>query len=326
MESPGPRLLVALQPQPDIREGLNSLLPEVPWAFLEATPPGQRGGVEAILAGGSFLRAAIGFDPTSTPKLRFVQCLYTGIDRFPFGRFPDSVDFAGNVGAYAPFVAEHALALALAAARDLFGAREMVRAGRLRPPPAQRLLYRSTAAILGYGEIGRAIAARLAPFEAHVIGLNRTGSSAPGCEEMFAAARLKELLARADLVFEARPLTTRTAGTIGRAELEAMRPAAVFVNVGRAGTVDEEALFRHLQTHLAFRAATDVWWNEEFAEGALPNRFPFSELPNFVGTPHSAGFATGAESRVLRMAAENLARFFRDGRATHLIDRREYPD
>jgi phosphoglycerate dehydrogenase-like enzyme len=141
---------------------------------------------------------------------------------------------------------------------------------------------------------------------------------------MYPADRLREAVAQGDFIFEARPLTNLTAGSIGKAELESMRPEAIFVNVGRAGTVDEEALYRHLERHPSFRAGLDVWWNEDYEHGALPSRFPFSQLPNFVGTPHSAGVAPGAEPRVLRLALENLARYFHDGHPAHVVDRREY--
>lgn len=323
MHDPRPRLLVAVRPRPEVGDAVDQRLPEVPWAFLDETPPERRDRTEAVLAG-SFGREASGFDPATTPRLRFVQFRYTGIDRVPIDRFPPGVQFAGNVGAYAPFVSEHAIALALAAGRDLFRAQEMVRTGKLRPPPEQRSLFRCTAVVLGYGEIGRAIAARLSGFEAHVVGVNRSGAPAPGCERMYPADRLREAVAEGDVVFEARPLTNRTAGTIGKAELDAMKPNAIFVNVGRAGTVDEEALYRHLEGHPSFRAGLDVWWNEDFASGALPSRFPFPSLPNVVGTPHSAGFAPDAEANALRLALENLARFFQDGRPEHVVDRSEY--
>ena len=323
VEDPRPRLLVALRPREDIRDTLTRRLPDVPWAFLEGTPPTHLEDVEAMLVG-SLARAGGEFDAKNTPKLAFVQRLYTGIDDLPFERFPERVRIAGNVGAYAPFVAEHAVALALASARDLLGAVEMVRTGRLRPSPAQRVLYGSTAVILGYGEIGREIAHRLVAFGAEIVGMNRTGVPVPGCPEMYPADRLTEVLGRGDFVFEARPLTKRTVGTIGKKELEAMRPEAVFVNVGRAATVDEEALYRHLQGHPSFRAALDVWWNEDYLRGKLLSRFPFTDLPNFVGTPHSAGVAPGTEPRVLGLAIDNLARFFSDGKPRHVVERTEY--
>lgn len=324
MEDPHPRLLVTVRPQDDLRDALNAQLPEVPWGFLGSTPPGHRADVEAMLVGG-LTQEAPEFDPASTPKLEFVQRLYTGVDGIPFSRFPGSVRFAGNVGAFAPYVAEHAVALALAAARDLWTGREMVRTGRLRPPPEQRLLRGATAVILGYGEIAREIARRLAPFDTRVCGLNRSGAPSPGAERMFAADHLREALSAGDFVFDVRPLTRRTSGSIGRAELEGMRPEAILVMVGRAATVDEEALYHHLVSHPRFRAAIDVWWQEEYESGQLPSRFPFAELPNVVGTPHSAGFAPGAPARVARLAVENLARYFRGGQPDHLVDRSEYP-
>jgi phosphoglycerate dehydrogenase-like enzyme len=324
VETPHPRLLVALQRSDSLRTGLNRFLPEVDWGFLDDVPPADRWGVEALLVG-SLSREMGEFDPSSMPKLRFVQRIYTGLDGFPFERMPEGVRVAGNVGAFGPYVAEHAVALALAAARDLRGAGEMVRTGHLRPAPEHRILYRSTAVILGYGVIGREIARRLAAFEVRVIGVNRDGTPAPGVEVMFPASRLREAVGLGAFVFEVRPLSRRTAGTIGAAELEAMRPDAVFVNVGRAGTVVEEALFRHLETHPSFRAGLDVWWEEDYGTGRLPSRFPFSSLPNFVGTPHSAGVASGIEADILQRAAENLGRFFRDGAPQHVVDRGEYP-
>jgi phosphoglycerate dehydrogenase-like enzyme len=323
VEDPWPRLLVALRPRNDVREALTRLVPDVPWAFLDGTPPDRRANVEAMLVG-SFSRQEVEFDAAATPRLAFVQRLYTGVDDLPFDRFPPGVRIAGNVGAFAPYVSEHAVAIALAAARDLAAAQQMVRRGQLRPPPAQRLLSGATAVILGYGEIGRAIARRLAGFDARVIGLNRDGAPAVGCAEMYPASRLREAVAVGDFVFEVRPLTKLTERTIGKAELEAMRPEAIFINVGRAGTVDEEALYRHLESRPSFRAALDVWWNEDYAQGKLPSRFPFAELPNFVGTPHSAGVAPGGEPRVLRLAIENIARFFSGGTPLHVVDRSEY--
>jgi phosphoglycerate dehydrogenase-like enzyme len=279
--------------------------------------------VEALLVG-SVERELVDFDAASTPRLAFVQRIYTGLDGFPFQRFPEAVRIAGNVGAFAPFVAEHAVALALAAARAIVPAQAQVRAHRLRPSPVHRLLWGRTAVILGYGEIGRAIAARLTGFQMRIVGVNRTGRMAPGCDMVYPSDRLREALAAGDFVFDARPLTLKTAGTIGAEELRTMPPEAVYVNVGRAGTVDEEALYHHLLDHPGFRAALDVWWEEEFATGTFSARFPFGELENFVGTPHCAGVGSSVEPYVLSRAVENLARYFRGESPLYVADRQEY--
>jgi phosphoglycerate dehydrogenase-like enzyme len=298
-------------------------LPGVPWCYSENTDPSRWADVEAILVG-SLERELNEFASTATPRLRFVQRIYTGVDGFPFDRFPAQVKIAGNVGAYAPFVAEHAVALALAAARQLPLSQARVRAGQLRPPPLHRLLFGRAATILGYGEIGRAIAHRLAPFGTRVVGVNRTGRMAAGCDAVFPADHLVEAVRSADFVFEARPLTRATRGSVGKEVFSAMRPHAVFVNVGRAATVDEESLYRHLVENPEFRAAIDVWWSEDFPNGRLTSRFPFSDLPNFIGTPHVAGLGEGVETYVLDRALENLARFFRGEEPLYVVDRTEY--
>ena len=321
----GPRLLVALRPRSDLGEALHREFSALPWEYVSEVDPSRTAAVEAMLLG-SVDRELRSFDPRSLHRLRFVQRVYTGMDGVPFGRFSPEVQFAGNVGAYAPFVAEHAVALALSAARGIPHAHAQVAAGALRPPPAQRLLWRRTAVILGYGEIGRAIADRLSGFEMRVLGLNRTGRMAPGCSGMFPASRLVEAVREGDYVFDARPLTRRTRETIDESVLEAMKPTAIFVNVGRAGTVKEEALYERLRREPEFRAALDVWWHEDFPGGRIQHRFPFGELPNVVGTPHSAGFGPGVEAYVLDRALANLRRFFSGETPRYLVDRSEYEE
>ncbi len=323
MGSELPRLLVALRSRPEIAPAVARALPGIPWRYVADAPPEVRTAVEALLVG-SLEREFPDFDAKTTPRLAFVQRVYTGLDGFPFGLFPTTVRVAGNVGAFAPTVADHALALALAAARQVVAVQPMVAEGRLRPAPEGRPFEGSTALILGYGEIGRAIARRLSGFDVQVLGLNRSGRMAPGVVAMYPADRLAEALGVADLVFDVRPLTRKTRGSIGASELARMRPKAIYVNVGRAATIDEAALFRHLEGHPEFRAGLDPWWVERFRDGTFETRFPFARLPNFVGTPHSAGFSRGTEDRALAMALDNLARYFRHGKPLYVADRSEY--
>ena len=323
MSPESPRLLVALRSRPEIAPAVDQALPGISWRYVSETSPEDRALVEALLVG-SLEREFPDFEAATTPHLAFVQRVYTGLDGFPFALFPASVRVAGNVGAFAPTVADHALALALAAAREIVAVQGMVSEGRLRPAPEGRPLEGTTALILGYGEIGRAIARRLQGFGVEVVGLNRTGRMSPGVLAMYPANRLGEALESADLVFDARPLTRLTRGSIGASELARMRPKAIYVNVGRAATIDEEALYRHLESHSEFRAALDPWWVERFRDGTFSSRFPFAKLPNFVGTPHSAGYSRGTEERALRMALENLGRFFRTGNPLYVVDRSEY--
>lgn len=318
-----PRLLVALKPDAETADTVARELPGVPWTFARSPEKSPWDEVEAILVG-SVDRELGAYTPSSTPRLRLVQLIYTGVDRFPFDRFPGPIEIAANVGAYAPFVAEHAVMLALAAAREVLPAQTQVRARTLRPPPKIRLLLGRTAVILGYGAIGRQLARRLSGFDLRIVGVNRTGRMAPGCSAMYSAGRLREAVAEGDVVFDVRPLTRATERTIGTAELDAMKPHAIYVNVGRAATADEEALYRHLLAHPEFRAAFDPWWDEDFGNGTFRTRFPLVDLPNFLATPHSAGFGPATQEFALTCALQNLARFFHGEPPLYRVDRREY--
>lgn len=323
MTPPLPQLLVATRSREMVRAALGRELPGVTAAYFPDSRPSDWGEVTAVLLG-SVSREAAGWDPRTMPRLRFIQRVFTGVDDLPFDRIPPGVEVAGNVGGYAPFVAEHAVTLALAAARTIVTAHGQVASGRLRPAPVNRTFWHRTAVILGYGEIGRGIAARLAGFEMRIVGVNRTGAPSAGLDAMYPADRLREAVADGDVVFDARPLTRSTVASIGAAELAAMPAEAIYVNIGRAGTVDEEALYRHLVAHPEFRAALDVWWDEGFADGTLRYRFPFPSLPNFIGTPHSAASAPPVEEYAVRCALRNLARFFAGERPRYLVDRSEY--
>ncbi len=299
-------------------------MPGIPFVFLEGAAPTDLAGIEAALFG-SAAREGRGFEPAACPRLRFVQSLYTGVDDLPFTKFPRSIEIAANSGGYAPFVAEHAVALALASARLLLEGHARILEGRIRPPPTPLRSFRGqTAVILGYGAIGQGIADRLRPFGATVEAVTRTGDPVRGCERVFGKDRLREALADGGFVFEARPLNRGTRGSIGPEELRSMPRDGTLVNVGRAATVEPEALYRHLIEVPSFRAAFDVWWEEDFAGGSLQGGARFAKLPNFVGSPHVAGVAPGAEEYSIGKAVENLGRFFRGDRPRFVVDRAEY--
>jgi phosphoglycerate dehydrogenase-like enzyme len=323
MSEQPPRLLLVVPERAGLREAVAARLPGVPFALSSDPRTPDRTAVEAMLLG-AFPWTEPRADPSGCPRLRFVQRLFAGVDDLPFERFPPAVEIAGNVGGYSPFVAQHAIALALACARCVLEGNAAVAQGRSRPPPELRSFWHETVLILGYGAIGRSLSEGLHGLGARVHGLGRTGAPAPGAERMYSADELLEAVRKAALVIDVRPLTARTARSLGRAAFEAMREDAIFVNVGRAGTVDDEALFQHLQGHPRFRAGLDVWWQEDFAHGRLSSRFPFTSLPNFVGSPHWAGYAPAVPAYALGTALDNLARFFAGERPQHLVDRGEY--
>ena len=323
MSAPAARLLVTLPASDETARAIAARLPAVPFIFASASPAGPWASIEAMLTG-ALGRELPQWDPAKAPRLQFVQRLYTGLDGFPFDRFPPTVKVAGNVGAFAPYVAEQAITLTLAHLRNLPVGLEMVKAGRLRPVPESRSLVGRTVLLLGYGEIARAVAARLRPFGAVIEGVNRDGSSRDGCDRMFPASQLGVALTRADVAIDCRPLTIATRNSVGAAELGRMKPTAVYVNVGRAGTVDEAALYAHLQSHPDFRVGMESWWLEDYEKGTLGAHFPFVALANFIGTPHDAGYVAGSRPGILNSALDNLSRFFAGQPPRYVADPAEY--
>jgi phosphoglycerate dehydrogenase-like enzyme len=318
-----PRLLVTLSESELLHRELARRLPGIPTAFARPDSEGPWPTVEALLVGAP-QRELPKLEPRLVPNLRFVQRIYTGLDAFPFDRFAPGVQVAGNVGGFAPYVAEQALALLLALANDLVPNCKLVREGRIRPVDPPRRLIGRTALLLGFGSIAGELATRLRSFGVRVEGVSRTGASDPRAERMYPASALLEALACADIVIDCRPLTASTRSTIDRAALSRMKPDAMLVNVGRAGTVDEEALYEHLRAHPGFRYATDVLWREDFGKGTVDHRWPFTELSNFLASPHIAGIGPDARERALGLALANLARFFGGLPPLHVADRREY--
>lgn len=320
---PPPRLLLGFRPDDGAVAILARDLPDVAWAVASSTDLTEWGSAEALLVG-DLRRELPTWAPRTTPRLRLIQCLHTGLDTFPFDRVPTSIAVAGNGGAYAPFVAERALALILELAHHLPANHAAARAGQLRPASANRFLLGSRLVILGFGAIGTEVARRAIACGATVDAVTRDGQRPSGVERAFPSTSLAEAVAGADVIVDCRPLTERTRGSVDAAVLRAMKPEASFINVGRAATVDERALFDRLTAVPTFSAAVDVWWQEDYPHGHLGASFPFTDLPNFVGTPHNAAIGLGARERGFRCAVENLKRFFTGTPPRFVADRSEY--
>ena len=154
--------------------------------------------------------------------------------------------------------------------------------------------------ILGYGSIGRALEARLAPFGVHIdrVGRRPRAGVAP-------PSAVDRLLPVADVVVSLLPLTEETAGFMSRRRLAAMRRGALLVNAGRGGTVDAAALEEALRAGV-LRAALDVTDPEPLPEG-----HSLHSAPGCLITPHIAGRTTSFPASAYRLARGQLERYLR---------------
>ena len=203
-------------------------------------------------------------------------------------------------GVYDDEVADHAVALLLMLRRRLHLARDNQHDRRwLRDPLPP--LRGTQAMVLGFGGVGRAIAARLDPFGIDVLGVRRrpVGELAVlGPEEW------RSHLGRVDHLVVALPETELTRGIVGYAEMSALPVGAVIVNVGRGSSIDADALVSQLRAgHLA-GAALDVFEHEP-----LPATHPLWSEERMIITPHVARSPEQAPFRWEPLFEENLRRF-----------------
>lgn len=192
-------------------------------------------------------------------------------------------------------VAQHAVALALTALRQITLMDRNLRFGNWEPL-AGREFQDLTFGVVGLGGIGRATIRLASALGFRTIGWNRSHLEHCPCQLM----PLHCLLKSADVISLHLALTPETAGMIGSTTLGRMRRGAVLINTARAGIIDTQALVAALSAGQLGHAALDV-----FDEEPLPPDHPLLSLPNVTVTAHS-GFKT--ESALLRLLVEALAR------------------
>jgi phosphoglycerate dehydrogenase-like enzyme len=257
-------------------------------------------------------------------RLRFVQLLSAGADSIDYAALPERLMLAGNVGAYAQPMAEYVMAVTLALARRLPQRQAEMARGEFGMWKPVLTLDGAVCAILGFGGIGKATGRLMRAFGARIHAVNTSGRTTEPVDFIGTLADLDQVLAEADVLVVALPLTRSTRGLIGARELGLMESSAILVNVGRAAIVDERALYEHLRDHPEFCAGLDAWWHEPAPGTEFSTGYPFFDLPNLIGSPHNSGVTDGALQVGAVRAAENVLRFLKGETVTGVVRREDY--
>ncbi|MGO4286938.1 2-hydroxyacid dehydrogenase [Bosea sp. TAB14] len=215
-------------------------------------------------------------------------------------------------------IAEYVMSALLARAIPLADADQRLRQGDWAywagaPERVHDEIAGRTIGLLGFGHIGKAIAARAKAFEMQVHVANRSPvAPSPLVDRAFTLDQLAAFCGSVDVVVVSVPLTEETKGIVGAAAFAAMRPDAVVVNVGRGPTIDEEALYDALKSRRIGGAIIDTWYRYPQAGDAtpLPSKLPFHELSNVLMTPHMSGWTSGTIRRRQAVIAGNIRRRF----------------
>ncbi|WP_432511797.1 2-hydroxyacid dehydrogenase [Kineococcus sp. SYSU DK001] len=230
---------------------------------------------------------------------RCVQLLTIGFDGVP-EQLPPGVVLCNAAGVHETSTAELAVGLAITALRGLDGDVRRMATGTWGPSRRTSLADRSVL-VVGWGGVGRATAARLAPFECSVTPVGTRARVQDGVR-VHAVEELPDLLPRHDVVVLACPLTDRTRGLVGREFLASLPDGGLVVNVARGPVVDTAALVAELRTG-RLRAALDVTDPEP-----LPADHELWTLPGVVVTPHVGGNSTAFRPRMVALLREQVAR------------------
>jgi phosphoglycerate dehydrogenase-like enzyme len=252
-------------------------------------------------------------------KARLIQFISAGIDFIPVHELPEEVPVATNGGAYAEPMAEHALAMALAAAKRLFVEHQNLLQGQFHQFTSNKMLAGGICGVFGFGGVGMATARIMRCVGMRIHAINRRGATTEPVDWIGTPDRLNELLTASDVLVISAPLTRLTERAIGASELLLMRDDAILVNVARGEIVDEVALYAHLRANPRFTACIDAWWVEPIRHGEFRMSQPFLQLPNVIGSPHNSASLSTSYEVGLRRATANCRRALTGETPLHLL-------
>lgn len=282
--------------------------------FLEARTPEQLdeiiGEAEVLCISGLWRPELL----ARAERLRLIQATSAGVDQFDASALADrGVRLCSARGVNAPAVAQHAMALMLAIVRQLPQARDRQAQKSWRGMTSDRALREGELegkrlVIVGYGTIGRRIAALARAFGMEVTGVGRNAVEASNGFRVVRPAELPGALASADMVCLSCSLNESTRGLFDHRMLSHMKPTAWLINLSRGAVVVEEDLLEALRTGRIAGAALDCFETEPLAETS-----PFWTMPNVIVTPHTGGETNQMERRFVDLLLDNISRLEKGG-------------
>jgi phosphoglycerate dehydrogenase-like enzyme len=252
------------------------------------------------------------------PNLRWVQAIGAGIDHLEGAALPDHVTITNAAGVAAAPIAEFAIARLLQVWK-LLPEIDAQQEQHDWAPKFGRTIEGLTLGVIGLGAIGTAVAVRARAFDMTVIGTRRSykeGQEHDAVDELRGVDDLHDVLGRCDAVVVSAPGTADTENMFDAAAFAAMKPGALFCNVGRGSLVDEGALIAALESGQIGAALLDVTRQEP-----LPPDDPLWSAPNIYISPHCSAAQERYTDKLLALFADNLDRYTRGEALRNVVDR-----
>jgi phosphoglycerate dehydrogenase-like enzyme len=266
-------------------------------------------------------RARDALDPilaAAPPYLRWIHSSSAGLDHLVSpALLASSAVITNSRGVYGDALGEYVVAAMLYYVKNLARLRDAQVRRAWEPFEGERLAGK-VLGIIGYGDIGAAIAQRATALGVQVLAQRRRPElSAADPHVSRVVSNMRDAIAPADFVAVAAPLTPETRHLIGAEQLSWMRPGAVLINVGRGQLIDEPALIDALQRRAIRGAVLDVFETEP-----LPTSHPFWSMPQVLLSPHCADRVDGWLDQTMALFLDNLGRFVRREPLTNVVDPR----
>jgi glyoxylate/hydroxypyruvate reductase len=231
------------------------------------------------------------FPPDLLPRarrLRWIQAMGAGVEDLIRAPIPEGAVLTRVEGLFGGYMSEYVLGYILHRTLKIEQAQRLQRAQWWAPYEIERVAGKRVG-IAGTGQIGGDIARRCRALGMEVWGLSRSGAS-PEADRSFRSDEILTFAAGVDFLVNVLPLTPETTGLFGAAVFRAMKPGALFLNIGRAATVETGALLESLTSGHLGGAVLDV-----FDEEPLPAESLLWKVPNLAVTPHVSGPSVPAE-------------------------------
>lgn len=215
------------------------------------------------------------------------------------------VRLTNSSGVYGVSIAEHVMGMILSFNRNLPQYVLLKEQKTWGSSGNMRVIAGTTTGIIGLGDIGTEVAARIKAFGGRVLAVKRSPGVKPDfVDELYGEDGMEHVLENSDYVVLALPNTEKTRGILSRERLARMKNSAFLVNVGRGSAIDQEALVDALREGRIAGAGLDVTDPEP-----LPSDSPLWELPNVILTPHVSGLFPGLAETVAKAFLDNFNRY-----------------
>ncbi|CAM3715905.1 phosphoglycerate dehydrogenase [Alkalicoccus chagannorensis] len=253
---------------------------------------------------------------TSMPNLKIIGRAGVGVDNVDI----DAATAHGVVVVNAPdgntiSTAEHTFAMMASLVRSIPQANQSMEDGRWDRKKYQGAeLYGKTLGIIGFGRIGAEIASRARAFRMNVLAFDPFLTQSRAEKNHVTAVSLEEILEQSDVLTVHTPLTKDTKGLLNDETLKQTKPGVFILNCARGGIIDEDALFRAVESGHVRGAAIDV-----FEEEPAQNH-PLTKLPQVITTPHIAASTSEAQQNVAESVSKEVLDYLCGSPAPHALN------